>query len=272
MPGGDDVRLTSIGPGEVVGELALLGDGIRTATVRAATATVGWALARSAFEILRHDVRPAASQVVQAIGSQAIARLDGLYRRSSDELAGDPPPDHFAHASIGEVSAERGEIDYLGGLLFFCDFTRQEIVDVTQGLPRLAVPRGAMLTPPGELPAALWIVARGAVETRMRGARASHSLRLAGPGRAVGHIGLLGDDGYCERLENRARERSVVLEMPWDRVEHLLGDHAPASRRFAAALWTDVVRALQHGERPLARTRTAHVADSSRAHPQPAVS
>ncbi len=127
---------------------------------------------------------------------------------------------------------------------------------MTRDLPRLAVSRGAALTPAGERPSALWIVVRGAVETRMRGASATRTLRLAGPGRAVGHVGLLGHEAFVARVESRARERSVVIEIPWPRVSELLAEDARSSRRFAAALWTDVVRALQHGERPLARTRT----------------
>jgi hypothetical protein len=72
----------------------------------------------------------------------------------------------------------------------------------------------------------------------------------------VGHVGLLGQEAFVERVESRARERSVLIEIPWPRVRELLTGDAPLSRRFAAALWTDVVRALQHGERPLARTRS----------------
>jgi CRP-like cAMP-binding protein len=256
VPGAEPMLLSRIAPGQIVGELSLLGDGKRTATVRALAPTTGWALARSAFEVLRHDVRPAALQVLDAIGRQAITRLNGLYRRCAQELVGDHPGDLHPSRSIGEVASERGEIDYLGGILFFRDFTRDEIVDVTVGMPRLAVPRGAVLAPPGEKPTALWIVARGAIETTMRTASSTRSLRLAGPGRAVGHVGLLGDDAFVDRIESRARERSILLEVPWPRVAELLGDDASSSRRFTAALWTDAVRALQHGERPLARTRT----------------
>ncbi len=255
VPGAPPVRLSSIAAGQIVGELSLLGDGVRTATVRAVVPTTGWALARSAFDVLRHDVRPAASAVVRAIGTHAVQRLDQLHRRCAAELEGEPEEEPL-RSSIGEVSPDRGEVDYLAGVLFFGDFTRAQIVQVTEGLPRLAVSRGAVLTPAGDQPSALWVVVRGAVETRMRGAGATRSLRLAGPGRAVGHVGLLGREAFVARLESRARERSILIEVPWPRVRELLIDDAPASRRFAAALWTDVVRALQHGERPLARTRS----------------
>lgn len=256
VPGGTPLRLGSIVAGEIAGELSLLGDGVRVATVRAVIPTNGWALARPAFDVLRHDVRHAASVVVRAIGNQAVHRLNDFYRRCAGELEGAPFPELDAGSSIGEVPPEAGEVDYLSGILFFRDFTRAQIVEATAGLPRLAVSRGALLTPTGERPGALWIVVRGAIETTMRDADRRRSLRLAGPGRAVGHIGLLGAEAFVEFVESRARERSILIEVPWPCVDALLTDDAVASRRFAAALWTDVVRALQHGQRPLAKART----------------
>lgn len=256
VPGAAPLQLSSIGPGEITGELSLLGDGKRAATVRAIVPTSGWELARPAFDVLRHDVRHAASVVVRAIGYQAVERLNEFYRRCADELPGAPFPEPEPSPSISEVPPEEGELDYLSGILFFADFTHAQIAEATAGLPRLAVSRGTVLTQPGDRPDALWIVLRGAVETTMRGAGRTRTLRLAGPGRAVGHVGLLGDAGCFESIESRARERSIVLEVAWPRVETLMTDEAPASRRFAAALWTDVVRALQHGQRPLAIART----------------
>jgi hypothetical protein len=52
-------------------------------------------------------------------------------------------------------------------------------------------------------------------------------------------------------------------------VAELLNAVDPAARRFAAALWTDSVRALQHGERPLARMSAigAHAAPLSHNRP-----
>lgn len=86
----------------------------------------------------------------------------------------------------------------------------------------------------------------------MRGFDAARRLRLAGPGRAVGHLGLLDEHAFIERRESRARERAILLEIPWPRLRELLNAQDASSRRFAAALWTDVVRALEHGQRPLA--------------------
>jgi CRP-like cAMP-binding protein len=57
VPGREPLRLSSVEPGQVVGELSLLGDGVRTATVYATATSTGWMLERAAFDVLRNDVQ-----------------------------------------------------------------------------------------------------------------------------------------------------------------------------------------------------------------------
>ncbi len=255
VPGGDPRRLSTIAAGEVVGELSMLGDGRRTVTVRATRPSSGWVLERTAFDVLRNDARPAAISVATAIGRLAIERLDRLHRRSAHEITGDPGTPMPANEAM-PVGAEPGEAVYLMGTLFFARFNPDEVATVVAGLRRVELARGNVLVERGTAPGALWIVARGAIETTLRGETNARRLRLAGPGRAVGHIGLL-PEGCVERIESRARERTILLEVPWPRVHELLHGEDRTSRRFAAALWTDAVRALQQGERPLALMHAA---------------
>jgi CRP/FNR family cyclic AMP-dependent transcriptional regulator len=86
VPGREPLRLSSLHPGDVVGELALLGDGHRMATVRAVERSTEWALARVVFD----DLRPAASAATGAIGRLAVKRLSELYRHCASELNGEP--------------------------------------------------------------------------------------------------------------------------------------------------------------------------------------
>ena len=250
-PGGRTVRVGSFGPGDVVGELSLLGDGRRLATVRAAEPTTGWALERVAFDVLRHELRREALAVVTAIGRLAVRRLGTLYARFADELSGEPAPAAGAHADGLGSAGPMPDASYLATTLFFRDFRRHEIAAVADRMTCRAIDRGGAVEELGQLPDALWIVARGAVETTLRGDDASRRMRLAGPGRAVGHMGLLGNPALVERRETRARERSILLEISWDTVHELLDGEERAPRQFAAALWTDTVRALEHAQRPM---------------------
>jgi CRP-like cAMP-binding protein len=250
VPGGPSLRLSTIAAGEVVGELSLLGDGRRTATVRATKPSAGWSLERAAFDVLRHDARPAATAVARAIGRLAVQRLDRLHRRFTAEITGAAAVPHGGEVKPAEDALD---VDYLRGTLFFAECAADEVATITAGAPRIELSRGTVLVESGRMPAALWIVARGAIETTLRGADTVKRLRLAGPGRAVGHVGLLGAGACIDRIECRARERSILIELAWPRTHALLAGEDRAARRFAAALWTDAVRALQHGERPLAQ-------------------
>ncbi len=155
------------------------------------------------------------------------------------------------------VETDADDSAYLSTIRFFEHFEPDAIPAVVRGLPRLAVPRGEVIVEAGAAPRALWIVIRGAVETVIRGREVSRRMRLAGPGRAVGQTGLLGERDVVDRVESRARERAVLIELSWNRVHELLGGEDRASHAFANALWTDTVRALQSGERPLAQMSVA---------------
>lgn len=256
-PGGASVAVASFGPGDVVGELSLLGDGRRMATVRAVSAATGLVLERVAFDMLRHELRREALAVATAIGNLAVQRLGELYARFADELTGEPTSAPWALAGGLEPAAAMPEASYLLTTLFFRDFHPREVADVLPKMSCRHVERGAAVEDLGRMPDALWVVARGAVETTLRSENASRRLRLAGPGRAVGHIGLLDNPQLVDRRESRARERTILLEVPWPVVHELLAGQDRASRQFAAALWTDTVRALEHAQRPVVNM-TAH--------------
>jgi CRP-like cAMP-binding protein len=64
------------GPGEVIGELALLTDGGRTARVRARTAVKGFAISRADFR-----------EVLESEPKMALSLLEVLAARMADQLA-----------------------------------------------------------------------------------------------------------------------------------------------------------------------------------------
>jgi CRP-like cAMP-binding protein len=90
-PGGRELPLSVIAPGEVVGELSLLGDGRRTSSVRAVEHSQGWLLDRRSFEFLRVSGATAGiAAVAERIGRLAVERLDALYRRTAAGLTPKP--------------------------------------------------------------------------------------------------------------------------------------------------------------------------------------
>ncbi len=88
-PSGEDIVLAVLGPGSVVGELALIDGGPRSATVEAISDCDVYRLERTAFNALRAQRRPAAYKVILALA----AAVDGRRRQSErriDEVFDDP--------------------------------------------------------------------------------------------------------------------------------------------------------------------------------------
>ena len=102
---------------------------------------------------------------------------------------------------------------------------------------------------------ALLIVLRGAVESSIRRGGLAARTRLAGPGRIVGHLNLLGEESTP--IVSRARERSILLEVPLERVALAIDRGDDTGRRFGLAVYTDVVDALFEAQRPISRLAAA---------------
>ena len=179
-----------IGSGEVIGELSLVGDGRRTATVRAVESSCGWRLDRQAFEFLRVSGATAGvAAVAERIGRLAVERLDALSRRTATALPGEPRGAESRRSPPTQIQPGDDEAAHLPGVRFFEHFKPADIAEVVAGLPRLALARGELLASAGKPPPALWIVIRGAFESVIRArpplAGCAWPVRDAGSGTAV---------------------------------------------------------------------------------------
>lgn len=193
---------------------------------------------------------------IPAARSAALQRLLARYLAITSALAGQPS----ASASHSHTPAPPAGSDplapchiadsYLEQILFFRHFSRSEIAAVRDGLRVVSAPRGTRIDPR----CALWIVLRGAVQTSVCQGTSSRRVRVAGPGRCVGHLSLI-DRKTPQRepvLEVELRERAVLLEIPVERAGSLLDDTARAARRFAQAFNEDAANALHDADAPLA--------------------
>jgi CRP/FNR family cyclic AMP-dependent transcriptional regulator len=260
-PHGMAVPLATLGPGTVVGELSLLGNGARTATVLVGRQAEGWRLDRRAFDVLRADLRPMAVALVRRLGMLAAERMRDRYETIAAHIGVTPAPGAFPGA-LPEAPAEPRELEHLATTLMFSEMSRGAVAELAADARRLFAARGAVILSPGVPPPALYVVVHGAVEVSVRGPETVQRLRLAGPGRAVGQLGVLGPEPAV--AEARARERTVLLELPWPRVHALLGGADEAARAFVLAFSEDVVRALRYAEAPVAALRVGLAQPNSR--------
>jgi CRP-like cAMP-binding protein len=242
LPGGRESTLASVGPREVLGELALLDGGVRTASVRALEPARLVRLGYTEFQalVLRRD--ECARILRRRLTELACSRLRERHRALAATLPGAPVP---AVAAVGEVTDPPGRA-YLRRLPFFRHYGADEFDEFLQRVSVERVVVGTTLVAEGEPPRALFVTLNGAVEEVIRRDGGAIRVALAGPGRAFGYAGVVA--GGAATASAVARERSLVLVA--DRRE--LDAH-----EFAAAIGHDVVDALRQAERPQARLAAA---------------
>ena len=185
----------------------------------------------------------------------ALLSMLARYTAIASRLAHQPAAshDHPVHAAVADQLAPCHLADsYLEEILFFRRFNRSEIAALRDGLRVLSAPRGTRI----DTRSTLWIVLRGAVQTSLRHGTATCRVRVAGPGRCVGHLSLIAHRTPSPKpiLEAKLRERAVLLEVPIERASSLLNGDALAARRFQQALIEDVARALHDADGHLALT------------------
>jgi CRP-like cAMP-binding protein len=242
LPGRRELTLATVGPGDVLGELALLDSGPRTAGVRALEPARLLRIGRAEFHALVVSRNPWARLLRRRLTEIACARLLQRHRTLASTLQGTPVP---AVPLRGEDSSTPDH----GYLIWLPFFRGYRATDLEQLLARASVervPRGTVLISEGEVAAALFVTLNGAVEEVIRRDGGSIRVALAGPGHGFGYASLIA--GGVATATAIARERSVILAIESAELERqLTGDP------FAAAVERDVVGALLQAERPQAR-------------------
>lgn len=255
LPGAHELRMGELGPGGVIGEMALLRGIAHGATAVALEPTDGYVIGREAVGALTTRSDEASRRVAELIGRRAMLVLrrevETLARSLSAAGPGDDVLTVDAPARVRRAAPEGDELHYLAGLPFFDGFEAGEVGAIVGGLERRWADRGAVLVTEGERPEGLLLVVHGAVEATLRGPGVAARVLLAGPGRCAGHLGTL-DDGVSP-VVCRARERCVVLLLGREHLHALRESDLPLDRRLVRALYDDVVGAVEQAQRPLAR-------------------
>jgi len=259
LPGGREVEIEPLRPGGLIGEMAVLAERPRRFSVRATEDCTGWSFAAADIGRFGATEQP---EVVRRLGRVALERLREQYTRLAVLCREDPRADASPQPAelddagpVVVVDREPEETAYLETVLLFSRFSATEIEELFGDLRRLEAPRGATVKANSEAGAVLLIVLRGAVETSIRRGGLAARTRLAGPGRIVGHLNLLGAEPPL--VVSRARERSILLEVPLDRVAEVVGRGDDTGRRLGRAIYADVVDALFEAQRPISRMAAA---------------
>ena len=136
----------------------------------------------------------------------------------------------------------RPQLSYLCRLPFFGAMTPDEISDLLDGGEILEVDPGCVILAEGEVTDRCYVVLNGAVEDVITRTGENMRVRFAGPGQACCFLGFL--DGRPATATSRARERTVMLEVPAEDFHARMAGRDPVDVAFAAAITADLVATL----------------------------
>jgi CRP-like cAMP-binding protein len=249
LPGGATVEVSSIGPGEVMGEMGVIDGGRRSVTAIASEPTTVLVLARADFTALVSRRDPTAFALKRRLARVGCARLRGQYAKLAESLGGGGAPAVPADAEL----EFRGPPDsrYVRRLATFRAFDSLALWGfLTAGRYALCPPNRTLVAE-GTASPACYLTINGAVEkVIVRGGRRIR-VGLAGPGLAFGYESMI--DGGPSPVTAITRERTLVLALPTAAFERLFHGEQPESHVFLDVIHRDLTGALRQALRPNAR-------------------
>jgi CRP/FNR family cyclic AMP-dependent transcriptional regulator len=250
LPGDRALEVTTLGPGEVLGEVPLLDGGQHSATARVIEPVTLLSLSRADFAALvsgRHATAFALKRRIAAVGCSRLRQQLGVLAAS---LGGDP---------ADAAAAPPAELEYCGApnsayVRRFATFRAFDSLALWGFLTagRFArVPAGTTLLAEGSHAAACYLTINGAVEKVI--VRGGQRIRvgLAGPGQAFGYESLI--DGEPSPVTAATRERTLLLVLPREAFERLFNGETNISHVFLDVIHRDLMAALRQALRPHAR-------------------
>jgi CRP-like cAMP-binding protein len=241
VAGGRLVEVGRAGPGDMVGELALLDGGARTTGVRAAADSTVLALSRQSLMSLLERNGPWAFSLKRRLMLLSAARLRDQLARLAGPRSDDEPPSAAPDAELDPRPPPDSR--YLRRMATFHGFDPVAVWGfLTSGRYAECAP-GRTLLVEGASPDACHLTINGAVEKVMvRGGRRIR-VGLAGPGRLVGYEGLIED--RPSPITAITRERCLLLVLPREPFGRLFLAEDAIGRVFLDVIQRDLMRTLR---------------------------
>ena len=251
LPGDRHAEVASLGPGEILGEVALIDGGRHSASAIVAEVTTLLTLSRPDFAALVSRRHPTALALKRRIAGVACARLRdrlaGLAASLGGEATAAGPADEISEDEFCGPPDSR----YVRRLAAFHDFDALALWGLLTAGRYAFLPPGRTLITEGTPSSACFVMINGAVEeVIIRGDRRIR-VALAGPGKAFGYETLI--DGGPSSITATTRERTLVLVLPQHHFDRLFNGEGAGSHVFLDLIHRDQMAALREPLRPHAR-------------------
>ncbi len=250
IPGDTMAAVSVIGPGEVVGEFALLDDGPRSANVIALEDSNVLRLSRPRFLALLADGKPWTLDLIDLLRGLVAMRTRATLAQIAAAARYDLPS--LRTPAAGGATGPGGDaaplFPALGRLAALGD---DGAALLAAAGTCLTVPRGTLLAEAGAVPGRLTLVLRGALRSVLPRPQGSEQVMVHGPGEMTGLVGLF--DGAPQPLGLEAAETAVVLVLPRTVFKTQRRSPAPPALALFAAAGRQLVRDQRRANRHLGR-------------------
>jgi CRP-like cAMP-binding protein len=218
LPGGGAAQIAVIKSGSMIGEMALVAGGTRTATVRAITKSTVLTVQRDFFHAALDQISVPAYKILRGVIQNVAVRLEELQERILKQWGCDDcisPAVSVDAAVAAESLGQPPSFDFrrfLPVMPFFASFTESETDRLVAKAKVIELSPGEYVYREGALAQSCYVIVRGAIETSVSRDR-RYQLSILGPGRICGANSLITDRRCC----SDARVRSAALLLGFDR-------------------------------------------------------
>ena len=253
MPGAASLRLATLGPGDVVGEVGLLDSGVRSSSAVSIEPTDGFFVNAERFRMLRADMRPAALLVMHRFTREVADRT----RKAVENIVAARRRSGTAVTYLTPVlQTERLALDVLAALPMLRKFNLSEIEQLSERLPWVRLTRSAVVARAGDRAERCLIVLRGACLTTLPMPHGDEPFSIHGPGSLVGELPLV--DGGVHFGDCIAREETMALVLGPSAFHELCRGQTTVEFKLFEAVTFSIVAQLRRANGLAARLAVGH--------------
>lgn len=245
LPGGGLAKLAEVGPGEVIGDMALIGRDLRRSAMGIARGPVAtWYLPADQFRAALSQLRPASlrlqAELGQLVAGRVVAKAADIGRLISDGPdAFTPRPQRALAPVVEDIFTPE---PFLAKLPCCAAMTSAQRLAFWNAGERIEAGADTDLAAVGGASDTAWLVIRGAVRSALPHRDGIYQLTVTGPGQLVGIAAMLAGRAHDRLL--RTSEQSTLLAFDRATFTEMLNTGDALSRELGASVNADLVTAL----------------------------